>query len=110
MTLREQAAPQQRASSLHSVCTVLACGFLAEIIRKHCLIKKISYDKKKEEEACCFPRKEDAAAMDDAAGTHDSREGWFDVVAKHAAGCADLQTAAGAWQGGLLLHLHEGER
>ena len=48
--------------------------------------------------------------MDNAAGTHDSREGGFDVVAKHAAGIADLQTAAGAWQGGLLLHLHEGER
>ena len=50
--------------------------------------------------------------MDDAAGTHDSREGGFDVVAKHAAGIADLQTAAGAWQGGLLLQargtLHRG--
>ena len=65
--------------------------------RKHCLIKKLSYGKKKEEEAYCFPRKEDAAAMDDAAGTHDSREGWFDVVPKFAAGIADLQTTAGAW-------------
>jgi hypothetical protein len=36
--MREQAAPQQRASSLHSVCTVLAIESFQELTRV--LIKK----------------------------------------------------------------------